>query len=193
MSLIPHPFSLSNRTVAPLFFTPLVRGTELFLYFQHRQMISRRRSAPSNPAVCRHTASHSPLHISFFLRAYIYVRMYGTFNRIDFKRREGSFSRQNDRNECTSFTCTRNGSLYVELGVWFIYLFIIRLSDWSIEWLIDWYIDRLMDWWIYRSICRFIYLFIYLLFIYLFIYWLVGCLIDLRLVSKPYGPVAPRL
>ena len=79
-------------------------------------MISRRRSAPSIPAVCRHTASHSPLHISFFLRAYIYVRMHGRFNRIDFKRREISSSRQNDRNECTSFTSTRHGSLYVELG-----------------------------------------------------------------------------
>ena len=120
----PHLFSLSNRTVAPLDFTPLVRGTELFLYFQHRHTISRRHSAPCIPAVCRHTASHSPLHISFFLRAYIYVRMYGTFNRMDFKRREASSSRQNDRNECTSFTCTRHGSLYVELGDLFIYLFI---------------------------------------------------------------------
>jgi len=117
-----------------LYFTPLVRGTELFLYFQHRQMISRRRSAPSNPAVCRHTASHSPLHISFFVRPYIYVRKYCTFNRTDFKRRECFSSRQNDRNECTSFTCTWHGSLYVELEAW----------------LIDWLIDR------------FIYLFTYL-------------------------------
>jgi len=118
----PHPFSLSNRTVAPLFFTPLVRGTELFLYFQHRHMISRRRSAPCIPAVCRHTASHSPLHISFFPTAYTYVRMYGTFNRIDFQRYEASSSIQNDRNECTSFICTQHGSLYVELRAWLINL-----------------------------------------------------------------------